>query len=79
MMPLPPADAPRGADHDPVTVHLVCGCQRDDPRLALCGLDVTATHLQTLTLPPGSVQPCIVCHDLARTVLVARRCERCAV
>lgn len=80
MMPSPPAGASHGDPRPPerVTVaHLVCGCQRSDPRLALCGSDVTDTHPRTLLLPADAVQACAVCLDLGRTVLISRRCERC--
>jgi hypothetical protein len=80
MMPSPPAGASHGDEGstERVTVaHLVCGCQRSDPRLALCGTDVTDTHAGTLLLPAPAVQSCAVCLDLGRTVLIARRCERC--
>jgi hypothetical protein len=80
MMPSPEPGASHGRTEPPerVTVgHLVCSCQRRDPRIALCGLDVTGTHAATLLLPTGQVQACVVCLDLARTVLVARRCQRC--
>jgi len=75
-----PADASRGDRQPPdrVTVaHLVCGCQRSDPRVALCGSDVTSTHPGTLLLPAPLRQACAVCMDLGRTALIARRCERC--
>jgi len=52
--------------------HLICHCQvAAVPRLTLCGLDVD--HL-----PRPGVIPCVVCWDLGRSVIVARRCERCA-
>lgn len=82
MMPPPPAGASHGSSHDPRTgdtrppiAHLLCACQRADPRLALCGSDVTDTHHRTLFAP--EVQSCVVCLDLGRSALVAGRCDRC--
>lgn len=74
----PPVErAPRTSDGRPVIAHLMCVCQRADPRLALCGADVTETHHLTLTLHAHEVQPCVVCFDLGRAALIARRCGRC--
>lgn len=70
--------APRGGDHltpPSVFCHLLCPCQarRAAPRLTLCGLDA-----DTDTTAGGCAPACcVVCWDLGRTVLVARRCERC--
>lgn len=58
-------------------VHLICHCQlATSPRLALCGIDVTGLR-QGLPSLMGAEQSCVVCTDLARTVVIARRCQRC--
>lgn len=85
MMPSPDQGASHGSArphpnerHEPDVAHLVCHCQlRARPRIALCGLDVTGNDDLTLNQIIGEAQPCVVCLDLARTALVARRCQRC--
>lgn len=80
MMPSPDQGASRGTDDHPIgggVVHLSCECQRGaaDP-LALCGTPVDVTPDDPVAAD-DEPQRCVVCFDLARTALVARRCERC--
>lgn len=78
------APAPEPAGSSPPTPrrrpigHLCCTCQlRAVPRLALCGTDVTGVREEPNLRDPDPLAWCTVCRDLGRTVLVARRCERC--
>jgi hypothetical protein len=59
-------------------VHLICHCQLHEARrMALCGLDVSDLPRDRDPFADPETL-CAVCRDLARTVIVARRCERCA-
>jgi hypothetical protein len=80
MMPSPPAGASHGdpierqSPPDPGNLcHLACRCQDGAaPPLTLCGVPFPPPKG-----PDHEHRPCAVCHDLARTVLIAGRCERC--
>lgn len=81
MMPSPEPGASHGTDDHPIEPdlsHLMCGCQhgRDEP-VALCGCAVEVRGEPVETVAAFDATRCVVCWDLARTAIVAQRCERC--